>query len=142
MGRRRRSREYALQMLFEVDLAGAEAEEIFERFWQERNADDEVRRFAETLVRGVLADRAAIDERIREVAERWRLERMPVVDRNVLRMAIHEMDRGESPAAVIIDEAIEIARRFGGESSGKFTNGILDQIRRRIGSETAKPDNG
>ena len=136
MGQRRRAREHALQMLFQIDLSGAEPAEVFEGFWRERSGDDaEARAFAERLVLGVRGGRAELDRRIGECAEHWRVERMAIVDRNVLRMAVHEM-LGDPPAppAVAIDEAIEVARKFGGEESGRFVNGILDSIRKRIGA--------
>ena len=135
MGRRRLSREYALQILFEVDLAGAPIDDVMERFWSGRKAETEVRGFAEQLVRGVLAGRQAIDDRIGSAAEHWRLERMATVDRNVLRMAIHELLTGDNPAPVVIDEAIEVAKRYGGEGSGSFINGILDEVRVRLERE-------
>ncbi len=135
MGHRRRSREYALQVLFEVDLAGAAVDDVLERLWSGRNPAGEVREFAERLVRGVLAEREAIDDRIGSAAEHWRLERMATVDRNVLRMAIHELLTGDNPAPVVIDEAIEVAKRYGSEGSGSFINGILDEVRVRLERE-------
>jgi len=135
VGSRRRSRECALQILFELDLAEGALEEVLRRFWLGREASDEERGFAERLVRGVVAAREGIDDRIGRAADRWRLERMPAVDRNVLRIAIHELLAAEDPPAVVIDEAIEVAKRFGGEGSGKFINGILDEIRLRLQRE-------
>jgi N utilization substance protein B len=135
VGSRRRSRECALQILFELDLAEGALEEVLRRFWLGRGATDGERDFAERLVRGVVAGREGIDDRIGEAADRWRLERMPAVDRNVLRIAIHELLEADDPPAVVIDEAIEVAKRFGGEGSGKFINGILDEIRLRLERE-------
>jgi N utilization substance protein B len=106
-----------------------------DRFWTSLEADEAVRSFAERLVNGVLADREAIDRRIVEAAEHWRIERMAVVDRNVLRLAVCELLWREIPPAVVIDEAIEIAKRFGSEESGGFINGILDSVRARVDSE-------
>jgi N utilization substance protein B len=135
VGQRRRAREHALQVLFQIDLTGATAAEALERFWDGLDAEDSVRCFTELLVNGVLADREAIDRRVVEAAEHWRLERMAVVDRNVLRVAVYEMLSEDSPHPVVIDEAIEVAKRFGSEDSAGFINGILDTIRRRIESE-------
>lgn len=133
MGQRRRAREYALQMLFQLDLAGGLPEEAFPMFWESQEADAEVRTFAERLVRGVVGARAELDEVIGGSTEHWRLDRMATVDRNVLRLAVWEMmSEPETPPAVVIDEAIEIGKRFGSERSGAFINGILDGVRRRI----------
>lgn len=129
MGGRRRAREYALQVLFQLDLTSGDPEVALEQFWSRQAADPEVREFAEELVLGVLQRKAEIDSRIVAVAKNWRIERMGVVDRNVLRIAVLELTGGgETPRAVIIDESVEIAKRFGSEGSGGFINGILDSI--------------
>ncbi len=130
MGRRRRAREFALQILFQIDLTGGARDEVLEQFWLRQEAEPDVRAFAERLVHGVVNRKAEIDSRIVEAAEHWRIERMGVVDRNVLRIAVYEFASEEgTPEAVVIDEAIEIAKRFGSEGSGGFINGILDSIR-------------
>jgi N utilization substance protein B len=90
--------------------------------------------FMESLVRGALRDKADIDERISKYSERWRIERMPAVDRNILRMAIFELREAQTPAPVVIDEAIELARRFSGEESAPFVNGVLDSVRKELES--------
>ena len=140
MGQRRRARECALQLLFQIDLTGDPVVEALERFWTSLEADEEVRSFTERLVNGVLDEREAIDRRIVEAAEHWRIERMAVVDRNVLRLAVCELLSHENPPAVVIDEAIEIAKRFGSEESGGFINGILDTIRARVDSERRRAE--
>lgn len=133
MGQRRRAREHALQMLFQIDLTGAAPQEVFRDFWQDQAIAGELREFAEALVLGVHGRRAELDRWISGSAEHWRLERMAVVDRNVLRMAVQELLQDPPvPVAVIIDEAIEVAKKFGGAESGAFVNGVLDSIRRRI----------
>ena len=133
MGQRRRAREHALQMLFQIDLTGSSPDETFREFWRDQAADEAMRSFAEELVLGVHAQRRELDRLITGSAENWRIERMAVVDRNVLRMAVHEMiQTSRPPAAVIIDEAIEVAKKFGSEESGAFINGILDSIRKRL----------
>jgi N utilization substance protein B len=137
MGQRRRSREFALQVLYQIDLTREPVSEALQRFWSGRDVDDTVRLRTERLVRGVLGERDAIDERIAGAARRWRLERMPVVDRNVLRLAVHELLSSDTPPAVVIDEAIEVARRFGGGESGAFINGILDAIRRSVEDDSS-----
>jgi len=134
MGQRRRSREYALQVLYQIDVTAEPVPEALRRFWSGRNVDEEVRARTVKLVRGVVGERDAIDERIRAAARHWRLERMAVVDRNVLRLAVCELLASDTPPAVVIDEAIEVARRFGSAESGAFINGILDAIRRTLES--------
>jgi N utilization substance protein B len=143
MGHRRRSREFALQMLFQVDLTDSAPHEVFPQFWSQHAEEPEHVAFAERLVLGVVAERARFDRMIQEAAEHWRVERMAVVDRNVLRMALYELlhDR-ETPRAVVIDEAIEIAGRFGGADSGAFVNGILDAVRRRLEQSLVLPPAG
>ena len=135
MGQRRRGREHALQVLFQIDLTGGATAEVLERFWESVEIDESGREFTERLVHGVLAGQEAIDRRVVGAARRWKLERMPVVDRNVLRVAVFELLSAESPPPVVIDEAIEVARRFGGEESAGFINGVLDTIRDNIESE-------
>ena len=131
MGQRRRARECALQMLFQIDLTGVEPTDVYAQFWNGHEAEADVRAFSEELVDGVYAARDDLDGRIALAASRWRIERMAVVDRNVLRMALYEMDiEPKTPVAVVFDEAIEVARRFGSEESASFVNGVLDAIRR------------
>ena len=139
MGQRRRARECALQMLFQMDVAGGTPEEIFGQFWTDQVAPPDLRSFAEDLVKGVARERLFLDNVVASSAENWRIERMAVVDRNVLRMAVYEMVFDpEVPPIVAIDEAIEVARKFGSEESGAFINGILDAVRKRIeGGEIA-----
>jgi N utilization substance protein B len=136
LGQRRRGREYALQLLFQIDLSGGSPADLFEDFWRGIPASVTVREFAEKLVLGTWERAELLDEEIGKSAEHWRLERMAAVDRNVLRMAAWELlfDR-ETPPPVIIDEAIEIARKYGGEGSGSFINGILDGIHKRVGGK-------
>jgi N utilization substance protein B len=120
-------------MLFQVDLAPTSAAEVFPEFWSGQPASDDVRQFAESLVAGVSRHCRGIDRILAAWSENWRLERMAVVDRNVLRMAVYEMVFiADTPAAVVIDEAIEVAKRFGGGESGAFINGILDAVRRGL----------
>ena len=133
MGHRRRARECALQMLFQLDLTSGTTAEVFGEFWRAQPAADEIRAFAERLVAGVNSHRRGLDRILTGTSQHWRVERMAVVDRNVLRMAIFELVfEDETPPAVIIDEAIEVAKRFGGEESGAFVNGVLDAVRLAI----------
>jgi N utilization substance protein B len=120
-------------MLFQLDLTGATPGQIAASFWGSVDAPEPVREFAERLCAGVHAERDDVDRFIVDAAENWRIERMPVVDRNVLRIAIWELlHEAGTPQAVVIDEAIEIAKRFGGGESGRFVNGVLDAVRRRL----------
>jgi N utilization substance protein B len=135
---RHRAREQALQLLFQWDLRRAPLDEILRGYYSSLLiSEDTVGKprpdeFAETLLRGVIDELENIDGRIGRNAAHWRLDRMPVVDRNILRIAVYEMLRTETPPAVIIDEAIELARRFAGEESVHFVNGVLDAVRREI----------
>ena len=136
MGARRKGREAALQMLYGMDTAGWRAEDAIRHYWAHLAPGGEGRQFADTLVRGVAQDRDRIDETIRKVSHHWRLERMTRVDRNILRMATFElMALPDVPRRVTLNEAIELAKRFGGEGSPGFVNGVLD----RIASDLGKP---
>jgi N utilization substance protein B len=120
-------------MLFQVDLTGTAPGGIFEEFWAGLQAGEEVRAFAERLVAGTHDHLDSLDRAIASSAEHWRVDRMAAVDRNVLRMAAYEMlSDPDTPPVVVIDEAIEIAKKFGTEDSGGFINGILDSIRIRM----------
>ena len=144
MGSRRKARECALQMLFAADVAGAErADELVRSYWSEvaeSDLDEGARDFATRLATGALAHHAEIDERIRSRAEHWRIERMAVVDRNVLRLAVYEFLHEPTPRTVAINEALEIARRFSSYEATQFINGILDAIKRDLDRERPQPD--
>lgn len=132
MGKRREGREAAVQYLFQRDLNGSEKEDS-SAFWELRPATSNVRAFGQNLIDGVLAHQAQIDERIKNCAENYELHRIAAVDRNILRVAIYEMlFCEETPPVVSINEAIEIAKRFGNEESSRFVNGILDRIRHQL----------
>lgn len=127
-------------MLYQIDQTGSDSVEVFATFWVGQTASPELRGFAERLVRGVIERRDDLDRWIGECAANWRMERMAVVDRNVLRLAAFEMIvERDAPAAVVIDEAIEISKKYGSEDSGPFINGVLDAIRRR-GHRTGDDD--
>ncbi len=133
MGLRRQGRELALQLLFQVEMTQDGLPEVAARFWRSRQVDPSARAFADKLATGTLSQLQEIDRRIETAAENWRLERMAAVDRNVLRLAVYELiSHGATPPAVIIDEAIEVVRRFGAPESAPFINGILDSIRQAI----------
>lgn len=137
MRKRTKSREYALQMLYAIDITKEEPKKCIEHFWdRENNVDNQVRAFADDLVLGVAAKKKEIDSMISKHATNWQLDRMAVIDRNVLRFATYELLFMEDiPPKVSINEAIDIAKKFGGNDSGKFVNGILDKINK---TETKK----
>jgi N utilization substance protein B len=133
MPSRHQAREYALQMLYQSEVGGASMPDVVAHFWQQEDVPEDVRRFAERLALGTIDDLEEIDRLLRESIENWRLERLGTVDRSVLRLAVHEfLHEPDTPRIVIIDEAIELAKRFGGEESGQFVNGILDALRKRL----------
>ncbi len=130
MGTRRRARECALQLLYmwefhkQLDHTGCEA------FWLDRGQEEPgIREFATALVEGVVAQHEVVDDLIRNASLNWRIDRMATVDRNVLRMAAYEiMANADTPLKVILNEAIELSKRYGSEDSGAFVNGVLDKI--------------
>jgi N utilization substance protein B len=130
MGLRRESRELALQMLYALDSnSSVGPREMLQMFREEHQVSDRLRLFAEELVQGVLQRRQEIDAAIKARSKNWSLNRMPKVDLNIMRLATYElMFRGDIPKKVSINEAIEIARRFGDKDSPAFVNGILDEI--------------
>jgi transcription antitermination protein NusB len=128
MGVRRKSRELALQLLFQLDV-NKDGPEGREPFWRLHPALPDVRSFAERLVDGVLENQAEIDRLIQKHALHWTIGRMSIIDRNILRCAVFELlSLSDIPVSVTINEAIEIAKRFSDEESGKFINGVLDHI--------------
>ena len=134
VGRRRQARECALQLLYELDVRGdSDLGPVIDAFWRRQAVPDDVRTFADGLVRGVKAHQIEIDDLIAKFAEHWDLDRMAVVDRNLLRAGIWELLWGvDVPPKVAINEALEIARRFSTEESTRFVNGLLDRVRREL----------
>ena len=132
MGARRKARELALQMLFQHDMAGNEPDMIIATFEDLQKSKPNTREFAVKIFRGTVDHIAEIDDMIQAQAENWRLSRMAVVDRNIIRMSVYEfLHETDTPKLVIIDEAIEIAKKFGTQKSSQFINGILDGILKR-----------
>ena len=142
MPARHRSRQRALQVLFAWDHGSKSVDEAIAAFYETLGSEEaEPERtppdpFMETLVRGTAAKAADLDKRILANSENWRLERMAAVDRNILRLAVFEMTETETPAAVVIDEALELARQFSTDESVSFVNGLLDAIRRQSATQT------
>ena len=127
--KRTKARERAVQALYQIDVAAEGIEEALARFWKSfEPVEREVMTLAEALVRGVAEHRRAIDEEIERVSSNWRLDRMAKVDRNVLRLAAYELLRTDVPVKVAINEAIELGKKYGSESTGAFVNGVLDKI--------------
>jgi len=133
MRKRTKARELALQVLYEIDITHDEPHEALDNFWQahsEDNIEEEIKKFTGELVGGVADNLEAIDKKISQYAANWQLERMAVVDRNVLRMSCFElMFRDDIPPKVSINEAVELAKKYSGLEAGKFVNAILDKIK-------------
>ena len=133
MGHRRKARVLALQLLYQVDLSNDDLEHSMAIVWDGSNLSEEAKLFAETIAREVDEHLKKIDGLIQGCSKNWRLGRMPIVDRNILRVAVCEMlFHPEIPKNVSINEAIEIGKQFGAAQSGAFINGLLDQIRKKI----------
>ena len=143
---RQRSRQVALQALFACDFANQQQaggeigiEELFERVAQNFDLPAGARDFALKLVCGTTSELSNIDDLLAANATNWKISRMAVVDRNVLRLGIYELTQTDTPVSVILDEAIQLARRFGGESSPGFVNGVLDAVAKQVGKRL-EPD--
>ena len=135
MGSRRKARECALQMLFAADVSGTRADELVRIYWTElgdADVEESAREFATRLATGTLSHLQELDERIRSRAEHWRISRMAIVDRNILRLSVYEFLFEPTPRTVAINEALEIARRFSTYEATQFINGILDAIKRDL----------
>jgi N utilization substance protein B len=138
MGSRRKAREASLQMLYQMDVSGVSAERAIRLFWDGLTEveDTEARNFANEIVRGYAAKRESIDETIRSVSQHWRLERMARVDRNILRLGVYELlELKDVPRKVTLNEAVELAKRYGDENSPAFVNGVLDRIAAELAKE-------
>ncbi len=134
MGVRREGREAAVQFLYQYDLGGSLTAEELVDFYAFRGISPAARRFSQKLVDGILPNKIKeIDKLIQQYAENYELDRLSTVDRNILRLALYELLSGEeTPVPVIIDEAISIAKKYGTEHSGRFVNGVLDQVQRAL----------
>ena len=134
MGKRRKAREVALQLLYQLDVQGeANPEPHLPEFWTRHPVDREAREFAEILIRGTKLHEGKIDEMITQYAQNWELDRMAVVDRNILRQGIFELLWMEDvPSKVAINEALEVAKKFSTQESSRFINGILDRVHKEL----------
>lgn len=136
---RHRAREAAVQMLYQWEVGQHDLEEVVRTFWSTglpgaEDTPENVRAFAEQLVRGTVGSLAQIDPLISATAEHWRISRMAAIDRLILRLAISEFLTGETPRNVVINEALELAKTFSGDDSAKFINGILDAVKKKLDS--------
>ena len=151
MAARHRSRQRALQVLYQWDMTKRPVDEVIRGFYNTLDADKVAQEpveeqddndppapgrdpFMEELAKGASEMASDIDHRIAQKSAHWKLDRMPIVDRNILRLGIYEMSRQDTPAAVVIDEALELARQFSGEESVAFINGVLDAVHKEIGN--------
>lgn len=141
MGTRRKARECALQMLFAADVAKTPSDVLTRDYWSElgeQDVDQPTRDFSVRLTVGALRELEIVDDRIRTRAEHWRIERMAIVDRNILRLAVYEFLFEDTPHTVVINEALEIARRFSTFEATQFINGILDAIKHDLEKKPIK----
>ncbi|HYA12670.1 MAG TPA: transcription antitermination factor NusB [Thermodesulfovibrionales bacterium] len=132
--KRRRAREYALQILFQIDFKDKKVNnKDLEDFWSDKQENEDVKKFAEDLVKGTIRKLDDIDSKIEKFAENWVLKRMAAVDRNILRFAVYEiLYRKDIPPAVTINEALEIAKKFSSSEAAPFINGILDRLAKEV----------
>jgi N utilization substance protein B len=136
VGARHSGREAALQMLFQIEASGVDADAAIALFWRNFEADPEGRPYADEIIRGLSEKRADVDAAITGASSNWRIERMARVDRNLLRLGGWElMFRPDVPLAVVLDEAVELAKAYGTDESSAFVNGVLNQI-----GETVRPN--
>lgn len=133
MGKRRKAREGALQILFQLEFDNSQPEETLKQFWISQKSSAETKGYTQQLINGITAHQEEIDRTIQSGSENWRVSRMPIVDRNILRMAVFELFYEKSLApAIVINEAIEIAKKFGSDKSSPFINGVLDGLLKKM----------
>ncbi len=141
MGKRRKAREYTLQVLFQLEFDNSKPENVFDSFWKNKRATKEIKEHSRWLVDKITSHRENIDRLIQSVSANWRISRMAIVDRNILRMAVCELLYEENLApAIVINEAIEIAKKYSSEDGATFVNGILDAVRKEIQSMKKAPE--
>jgi N utilization substance protein B len=143
MSKRRQAREYALQILYQIEQSGLELNDVIPLFWNDLDVEPEIREFAERLVKGVIERRDEIDKKIAAHSEHWKLGRMTRVDKSLLRLAVFEMFWCEDiPEKVTINEAVDLGKMYGTEDSGAFINGVLDSLLKEKGAERKKDEVG
>jgi N utilization substance protein B len=129
---RTKAREFAMQMLFQWDMSQQDPAKLEAKFWKSAKAADSTRAFANQLFEGAAKEVSALDEIIGKHCENWRLERLSAIDRAILRLAIHEMSAAGTPPKVVLNEAVELAKKFSSEESGAFVNGVLDAVHKSL----------
>ncbi|HEX4536153.1 MAG TPA: transcription antitermination factor NusB [Candidatus Acidoferrum sp.] len=132
MSLRTKSREFAMQMLFQWDMSRQDPAKLEAKFWRTAKAADNTRAFANKLFEGAAKDADELDALIVQHAQNWRLERMAIIDRAVLRLAIFELRSAETPPKVVLNEAVDLAKKFSSEDAGAFVNGILDAVNKAL----------
>ena len=138
MGNRRKSREFALQLLYAREVTGWKIEDISPLFWKDSSVSPQTREYADSIVSGVINHAVSIDTSIEQNSRNWKIARMSYIDRNILRIAVYEFMYEDSPPVVVINEAIELAKRYGDGESGQFVNGVLDAIRKSLSARNVK----
>jgi len=129
---RTKAREFAMQMLFQWDMSQQDPAKLEAKFWKSARAADKTREFANQLFEGTAKEIASLDEIIGKHCENWRFERLAAIDRAILRLAIHEMNSTDTPPKVVLNEAVELAKKFSSEESGAFVNGVLDSVHKSL----------
>jgi len=132
VGLRAKAREYAMQMLFQSEMSPQDTQKLEAKFWKSAKAADTTREFANALFEGAAKEVAGLDEVIAKHAENWRLERLAAIDRAILRLGIYELRQGETPARIVINESVELAKKFSSEDASAFVNGVLDTVRKSL----------
>jgi len=133
MGHRRKAREETLRILFQLEFEEIKSDTVVVQYWKNRKIHKDIKEYSTFLVSGIISHMGEIDDTIQSVSEHWRISRMALVDRNILRMAVFEMLYEENiDSAVVINEAIEIARKYSGDEAATFVNGVLDAARKKI----------
>ncbi len=125
---RTKAREFAMQMLFQWDVSQQDVTRLELKFWKAAKAADSTREMADKLFEGAVQEVGTLDEIITKHADNWKIERLAAIDRAVLRLAIHELRVGETPFKVVLNEAVDLAKKFSSEDSGAFVNGVLDAV--------------
>src|SRR5215475_1288470 len=132
MSLRTKAREYAMQMLFQAEMSPQDAKKLEAKFWKSAKAADTTREFANALFEGASKEVAFADEQVAKHAIDWKLERIAAIDRAILRLGIYELRRGETPHKVVINESVELAKKFSSEDASAFVNAILDTVRKSL----------
>jgi N utilization substance protein B len=132
MSLRTKAREYAMQMLFQLEMSPQDSKKLEANFWKSAKASDTTREFANALFEGASKEVATADEDIVKYAVDWKLERIAAIDRAILRLGIYELRHGETPEKVVINESVELAKKFSSEEASGFVNGILDTVRKSL----------